>query len=48
MIEDNIENADMYENERVKCQHVLTFLIESEGVLFEIDGVIHIHPNYDY
>lgn len=48
MIEDSIESTDMYENERIKCQHVLSFLVENEGVLFEIDGKIHIHPNYDY
>lgn len=48
MIEESIESTDMYENEKAKCQHVLSFLIESEGVLFEIDGIIHIHPNYDY
>lgn len=48
MIEDSLESMDMYENEKKKCIRVIDFLIENEGVLFEIDGVIHIHPNYDY
>ena len=37
----------MLESERTKCMKVIEFLIESEGVLFEVENKIYIHPNYD-
>jgi DNA replication licensing factor MCM6 len=48
MVEETFENVEMFENEKVKCEMVIDFLIENEGVLFEIDGILHIHQNYDY
>lgn len=48
MIEDTLENVEMFQNEKVKCEMVIDFLIENEGILFEVDDVLHIHPNYDY
>lgn len=47
MIEESIENEARLEHEREKCMRVIVFLMESEGVLFEVDGMLHIHPNYD-
>jgi len=48
MIEETIENTEMYENERMMCSRVVDFLIENENILFEMNGYIQIHPNYDY
>lgn len=48
MAEDTFENVEMFQNEKRKCEMVIDFLIENEGILFEVDEVLHIHPNYDY
>lgn len=47
LIEDSIGSVEMLESERKKCLKTIDFLIENEGVLFEVDGVVYIHPNYD-
>lgn len=48
LVEESLGTIAMYENEKLKCEKVVEFLIGHEGVLFEVDGVVHIHPNYDY
>lgn len=48
LVEDSIESVEALENEKEKCFKVIDFLIFSEGILFEIDGILQIHPNYDY
>lgn len=48
MIENTIENSEMLTSEAEKAEHAIDFLINHEGVLFDINGVIQIHPNYDY
>lgn len=47
MIEESIENEAMLESEKEKCMRIIRFLIDNEGVLFEVDGILYIHPNYD-
>lgn len=48
LVEDSIESVEALENEKEKCFKVIDFLIFNEGILFEIDGFLQIHPNYDY
>ncbi|ELA41362.1 uncharacterized protein VICG_01603 [Vittaforma corneae ATCC 50505] len=48
LVEESLGTIAVYENEKLKCEKVIDFLIGHEGVLFEMDGVVHIHPNYDY
>lgn len=48
LIEESLGSIAMYENEKVKCENVIKFLIEHEGILFEMDGLVQIHSNYDY
>jgi len=45
-VEDTLISTEMLEAEKEKCQRVIAFLMESEGVIFENDGVIEIHPDY--
>lgn len=47
LVEDSIASTDALEAERLKCTKTIEFLVESEGILFEVDGVLHVHPNYD-
>lgn len=48
LVENTIENSDMLNAEADKAEHAIDFLINHEGILFDINGIIQIHPNYDY
>lgn len=48
LVEESLGSEAVYENEKQKCERVIDFLVMSEGVLFEVDGVLQIHPNHDY
>lgn len=48
MVEESLGSIAIFENEKTKCEKVIEFLMEHEGILFEIDGLLNIHPNYDY
>jgi DNA replication licensing factor MCM6 len=45
--EEFIKTEKEFNEERKKANDVLTFLISNEGVFFESNGVLFIHPNYD-
>ncbi|KAL6121388.1 hypothetical protein NUSPORA_01698 [Nucleospora cyclopteri] len=47
MVEEALENQQMLEEEKLKVEKVISFLIENEGILYEIDQRIQVHPNYD-
>ncbi len=47
LIEDSISSIQQLQAERAKCENTIHYLIEKEGVLYEIDNILHIHPDYD-
>ncbi|KAI4291164.1 DNA replication licensing factor MCM6 [Pancytospora philotis] len=46
-IEESIPSTEALEAEKRKCERAVAFLIEKEGVMFEVEGVVYVHPNYD-
>jgi DNA replication licensing factor MCM6 len=46
-IEDTIFSTGALESEKIKCEKAIEFFIKSEGVLYEMDDVVRVHPNYD-
>lgn len=47
LVEDSIASTDALEIERTKCTRAIEYLIESEGILFEVSDILHVHPDYD-
>lgn len=47
LIEENIGSTEQLATERTKCERTIDFLIENEGVMFEVDDVVFVHPNFD-
>lgn len=47
-IENTIENTEMLRDETDKVERCIEFLIFNEGVLYDLNGTIQIHPDYDY
>lgn len=47
LMEERLSSTEELEQERTRCQRTIDFLIESEGVMFEMDGYVFVHPNYD-
>ncbi|EJW05184.1 hypothetical protein EDEG_00716 [Edhazardia aedis USNM 41457] len=45
--EDQIETVDQFTSEEKTVKSVLFHLVNKEGVLYELDEKIFIHPNYD-
>lgn len=45
--EQKIESEDQYFIEKKNVENTLFYLIHTEGVLYESDDVVFIHPNYD-
>ncbi|ORD96244.1 MCM6 [Hepatospora eriocheir] len=47
LVEDTIENVQMIDVIKEKVNQVVEFLITNEGVLYEVENVLFVHPNFD-
>ncbi|KAI5149697.1 DNA replication licensing factor MCM6 [Enteropsectra breve] len=46
-VEDRLTGSEMVENEHLRCLKVIDYLVDHESILFEMDGCLYVHPNYD-
>ena len=46
-VESSLQSVSALAAEEKRCRRTIEFLIENEGVLFEMDDVVLVHPNYD-
>ncbi|ELQ75708.1 DNA replication licensing factor, MCM6 component [Trachipleistophora hominis] len=46
-VEDKIMSEEMLEEEHRQAENVLEWLINKEGVFYENEGYVYVHPNYD-
>ncbi|ORD95063.1 MCM6 [Enterospora canceri] len=46
-IEENVSSREELEEERHRAEEVIEFMMSSEGILYEMDEKIHIHPSCD-
>lgn len=46
-VEDKIMSEEMLGEEQKRAENVLEWLINKEGVFYENEGYVYVHPNYD-